>query len=328
MPLEGTPVELPVPLPGADCDQQNFIKPKQTFVDGCPVLPKLQCHEVHMGQAARLLWNFKNPEGQIINLQDCVNNCSSTSSQNGYEFDPISTPPCGATLRMRELSGYDPLNDPIVELDVDIVDMSEGLVRAAQLPESIVRYPGIYLEEWAFFAPDGSMLFSNQCCTFIRAGLFGVNTNLTYRNFGPPTIEEIRISLRDNSGTDNVLLDDVEFDSAEIIQSVLRPLRYWNEIPPPLNPLLTTKTFPFKEIWLQGIQAYLFDIAANHYRRNQLAYSAGGMAIDDKNKEQQYIAASNRMMQMFQEAVKAKKIEINIGSFSSSLGSPYSGMFY
>jgi hypothetical protein len=79
---------------------------------------------------------------------------------------------------------------------------------------------------------------------------------------------------------------------------------------------------------LQGIQAYLFDIAANHYRRNQLAYSAGGMSIDDKNKEQQYIAASSRMLQMFQENVKAKKIEINIAAFSGSLGSPYSGLFY
>jgi len=148
------------------------------------------------------------------------------------------------------------------------------------------------------------------------------------RNVGPPTLEEIRLSIRDNSGADNVLLDDVEFDSAEIIQSVMRPLQYWNEIPPPLNPLLTTKNFPFRELWLQGIQAYLFDIAANHYRRNQLAYSAGGMAIDDKNKEQQYVAASNRMLQMFQDNVKAKKIEINIAAFSGAIGSPYSGLFY
>jgi hypothetical protein len=281
-----------------------------------------------MGQAARLLWNFKNPEGQTINLQDCIGSCSSSSNQTGFDFDDISSPPCGATLRLRELSGYDPLNDPIVEVDVSIVDMSAGLVRAAQLPDSIVRYPGIYLEEWAFFDPGGNLLFTNQCCAFVRKGLFGVSSNMTQRNLGPPSIEEIRLSLRDSSGADNVLLDDVEFDSAEIIQAVLRPLQYWNEIPPPLNPLLTTKTFPFRELWLQGIQAYLFDMAANHYRRNQLAYSAGGMAVDDKNKEQQYLAASNRMLQLFQDAVKAKKIEINIASFSGSLGSPYSGMFY
>jgi hypothetical protein len=328
MPLEGTPVELPVPLPGADCEQQNIIKPRQTVVDGCPVLPKLQCHEVQMGQAARLIWNFKNPEGQPINLQDCVSNCSSTTSQSSGDFDPVGNPGCGVVLRMRELSGYDPVNDPIVQIDTEVLDMSEGIVRANILPDSIVRFPGIYLEEWSFFAPDGSMLFSNQCCTFVRRGLFGVNSDLNFRNVGPPTIEEIRLSVRDNSGADNMLIDDVEFDSAEIIQAVMRPLQYWNEIPPPLNTLLTTKNFPFRELWLQGIQAYLFDIAANHYRRNQLAYSAGGMSIDDKNKEQQYIAASSRMLQMFQENVKAKKIEINIAAFSGSLGSPYSGLFY
>jgi hypothetical protein len=93
--------------------------------------------------------------------------------------------------------------------------------------------------------------------------------------------------MRDNGPADNSLLDDVEFDAAEITQAVLRPIMYWNETPPPIQPLLTTKTFPFREMWMVGIQSYLFDMVSSHYRRNQLAYNAGGLSIDDKNKEQQ-----------------------------------------
>jgi len=131
------------------------------------------------------------------------------------------------------------------------------------------------------------------------------------------------LSMRDNGPADNSLLDDVEFDAAEITQAVLRPIMYWNETPPPIQPLLTTKTFPFREMWMVGIQSYLFDMVSSHYRRNQLAYNAGGLSIDDKNKEQQYRAASNQLTQQFREMLRAKKMEINIGLFSGDLNSNY-----
>lgn len=316
------------PLQDYNCDQQNQITPAQTVVDGCPVLPKLQCHEVQMGQDAQLLWNFKNPQGEFINLMNCpTGSCNSVSSQPHAPFDPLGTP-CGVTLRMRELSGMDPINDPIFTINASIIDATTGLVRADALPDQIVRFPGIYMEEWAFFTEDNRMLFSNQCCTFVRRGLFGVDSDPYRRNFGPPTLEEIRLAMRDNAPADNMLLDDVEFDAAEISQAVLRPIQYWNETPPPLNPPMTTKTFPFREMWMLGIQAYLFDMVASHYRRNQLNYNAGGVAVDDKNKEQQYRAASNLLQQQFREMLRAKKMEINIGLFSGTLGSSYAGMFY
>jgi hypothetical protein len=314
-------------VPDFDPDAPNSIRAQQTVVDGCPVLPKLQCHEVQMGQHAKLLWNFKDSQGRAVNL-DAFLDPDSASSQEPDKFDPISTPTAGPTLRMRELSGMDPVNDRIIPLDVTVVDAARGLVRAEPLPEKLIRHPGVYLEEWAFFDHSGNMLFSNQCCTFVRRGLFGVNADLNRRNLGPPSLEEIRLAMRDNAPADNLLLDDVEFDAAEISQAVLRPIQYWNETPPPLNPPMTTKTFPFREMWLLGIQAYLFDMVASHYRRNQLAYNAGGMAIDDKNKEQQYRATSNQLQQQFREMLRAKKIEINISMFSGTLSSPYSGMFY
>jgi hypothetical protein len=308
------------------CDDQNQISAAQTTVDGCPVLPKLQCHEVSQGQDARLIWNFKNESGSYVDLSTCTGSSCSESDASDVSFDDVGDPDCGIALRMRELSGYN-ASDQIFSIDAEVLEASTGKVRAAALPDALVRSPGVYLEEWAVMTSDKRMLFSNQCITFIRPGLFGID-NANARTLGPPSVQDIRLSLRDNSNADNTLLDDVEFDSSEIAQAVLRPIQFWNEIPPPINPLLTTKTYPFKEIWLLGIQAYLLETAAHNYRRNQLAYSAGGISVDDKNKEQAYSAASARLMQRFQDMTRAKKIEVNISLFSGSIGSPYSGLFY
>jgi hypothetical protein len=325
MALEGSPAQDSV-VDADSCETQNQIESKQTVVDGCPVLPKMQCHEVLQGQDARLLWDFKDAAGDPVDLTLCSGaNCG--DSTDGVAFDEVGTPPCGVSLRLRELSGYD-TKDLIHEVDVEVLDADAGQVRAAQLPDAIMRHPGIYQEEWALFTSDGRMLSSNRCVTFVNRGLFGIDVPVNQRNLGPPTIQEIRLGLRDNASADNVLIDDVEFDAAEISQAVLRPIQYWNEIPPPIRPIQTTKTFPFREMWMLGIQAYLLEIASHNYRRNQLSYSAGGVSVDDKNKEQPYAAASARLIQRFQEMCRAKKVEINISLFSGSLGSPYGGLFY
>jgi hypothetical protein len=59
-----------------------------------------------------------------------------------------------------------------------------------------------------------------------------------------------------------------------------------------------------------------------------LQYTAGGVAVADKAKEQVYAAAGGRLMQEFQGMLRAKKIEINISMFSGSIGSSYGGLFY
>lgn len=306
---------------------QNKITAAQTVVDGCPVLPKLKCHEVKMGQDARLLWHMVNDQGEQVNLEDVIGSCESASSKTEETFDRASTPSCGVELRIRELMGTDS-QDEVHVVDVEILDAGSGYVRSDPLPDKVVREPGIYIEEWAFFTEDYRMLFSNQCCTFVQRGLFGLNNNLSKRNLGPPTLQEIRLSMRDNAPEDNVLLDDLEFDAAEIAQAVSRPIQFWNETPPPLRPVQSTKTFPFREMWMVGIQAYLMEVAAHHYRRNDLEYSAGGVSVADKRKEQVYMQTAAHLKKQFQDMCRLKKVEINTSLFAGSIGSSYGGMFY
>lgn len=316
-----------MPPTDTDCNDQNVVNPPITQADGCPVLPKMQCHEMQQGQDARLEWVMRTPNGDPVNLTDCAASCASESSTDDETFDAVGTPPCGITLRLRELSGYDGPTDAIYSIDVDIVTAATGSVKAHALPDAITRHPGVYMEEWALFSTDNRLIFSNQAVCFVGRGLFGITSSPNNWNLGPPTVSEIRLSLRDNSPSDNLLLDDIEFDAAEITQSVLRPIQFWNETPPPLRPLYTTKTFPHRELWLKGIQAYLLQIAAANYRRNHLPYNAGGIAVDDKNKAREYDQYAHMMMQDFRNMVQAKKVEINIAQFSGAVSSNYSGIF-
>ena len=311
------------------CEDQASVRLRQTYVDGCPVLPKLRCHEAHAGQKAQLLWNFHDPDGLVLDLTTCAVPLTSASSSTADDiaFDAIGTITPGPVLRVRELSGVNPAQDGIYTIPVEILDASQGLVRAAALPHGIVRTPGVYLEEWGWFSPDGYMLFSNQCCLFVRRGLFGLTDTAASLHAGPPTIEEIRLSMRDNAPADNTLLQDIEFDAAEIASAVLRPIQFWNEVPPPLGVLESTTTFRYREMWLMGIQAHLLEIAAHHYRRNSLDYSAAGISLDDKNKEQPYMAAAVMRIQQYQDLMRAKKIQLNMQGFGGSIGSTYASWY-
>jgi len=304
------------------------VLPDQTYnEDGCPVLPKLQLHEVQQGQDALLKWNMKDRRGNTIDLSDMCPDESAVSDDEGEDFDAVSDPGCGIELRVREMTGNNPSTHSVHTVQAEVTDPAVGEVKAASLPDIIRTVPGIYWEEWAIIGPEGNMLFSNQVMLWVNEGLFGLTSDLAKRGLGPPSISEIRLSIRDNSGEDNLLLDDVEFDAAEIAQAVSRPLGLFNEVPPPLRPPRDTTNFPFREHWLIGIQAHLLLTAAHNFRRNHLPYNAGGIAVDDKNNEAEYMRAGKDLLEQYRNWVQQKKVEINTALFTGSVGSLYGGLF-
>jgi hypothetical protein len=290
------------------------VSPQQTFVDGCPVLPKLRCHEIDQSQAASLLYDFRLKDGSSADL-------SAYFPSEGESNHRIE-------LRLREVTFADPVNDKIQVVPVTVLDAGNGLLKSDKIPKEIRKNAGIYLEEWGLFDADDDMIRSSKCYLFVNKGLTSALSGSRTSNTGPPTIEEIRLALRDNSAVDNHLLDSVEFDVAEIVQAAVRSLQFWNEAAPPVNPVMTTINFPFKELWLRGIVAYLMETAAHNYRRNELQYQISGGAINDRAKDRQYTEQSARLMSDFRDQVKIKKIEINTGLFFGTVQSDYSGLFY
>lgn len=153
---------------------------------------------------------------------------------------------------------------------------------------------------------------------FVEPGLHGVGGERT----GPPSLAEVRLHLRDYP-ENNMLLDEYEFDESEIALAIVRPIEYFNERPPPLSQRYSTTDFPYRYYWLEGICWQLFLSAANWYRRNRMPYQAGGLAVDDTNKEKEYLQAAQIYGQSYQDWVKLEKVRINMEAGFGCFGSDY-----
>jgi hypothetical protein len=165
---------------------------------------------------------------------------------------------------------------------------------------------------------DVSLVFSNILYLVVERALFGAASPRQ----GPPTIAEVRLALRDYPET-NLLLDDYEFDDAEIALAASRIVDYFNELAPPLGRYFTTDDFPWRFHWLEGIAWQLFITAAHWHRRGELPYSAGGVQINDIGKEKQYLQAAMQQMQLFKEWASKKKVQLNMEDGFGGIGSEY-----
>lgn len=130
-------------------------------------------------------------------------------------------------------------------------------------------------------------------------------------NTGYLTDLDVRIWLRDNDPDANTLLDDFEFDPEEIRTAMTLTVDYWNETPPFIGAYDYDK-FPWRFALLRGTAANLLFMAAHRYRRNHLPYNAGGVAVDDQNKYQQYDAAGARLWEEYKQWVATMKRSINV----------------
>lgn len=121
---------------------------------------------------------------------------------------------------------------------------------------------------------------------------------------------DIRIWLRDNDPSANVLLDDFEFSAEELRTAQTLAVDYWNETPPAIQGYNYDK-FPYRYALLRGTAANLLFMAAHRYRRNELQYSAGGLQVNSEAKSQAYDQAGQRLWAEYTQWVRMKKRELN-----------------
>lgn len=304
-------------------EPENLIPSTTRNEDGCEILGRLQIHEIEQGQAAKLNWQLKNKAGLPINITSLT---IAPGTDPETPFDAVGGVRSGVTLRVREATGFNNDCNSTYTVPVEVLGADTGLVRSGKLPKAITNRPGVYIQEWGIIDEDGDMITSNRAYLWVNKGLFGA-TNANGYAFGPPSVEEIRLSLRDSSAEDNSWLGRVEFDTAEIAQAVLRPIGLWNEVPPPLNAQVDTTNFPFRENWLDAIQGHLLVMAAHHYRRLRLINTGGGIVVDDKNKEREYLQMGMKLLDDYKSFVTLKKIQINVSSFSGASLSDYSRLY-
>jgi hypothetical protein len=159
--------------------------------------------------------------------------------------------------------------------------------------------PGVYAAEIGRFAGD-SLVDTWPVMIQVEPSAFQ-----TAAETGPVTIPEVRLALMDvNNGSDgwpfSNLLIDVEFADADIAFCIRRVVEMWNETPPPVA-TYSTDNFPYRYWW-----------TGRRYSRNRLAYSAGGVSIDDQSKSAEYMQHAEQILQEFKQFMMTEKQRINM----------------
>lgn len=262
----------------------------------CPLLSKVRALLVNEGQPVTVEWELRDRNGTAI----------------AASFDkPIQT----VSFRFNEATGADGRIFQAVGAETDL---SIGLVSCA-LPDDLVANSGLFTFNVALVDTDNAIRYIDHGLLSVERTLYGDIAQLT----GPPTIGEIRLAMRDTL-LENNLLDDVEFDDAELLQAIVRPVQYWNSVPPPVA-IYTTRTFPHRHHWLLAISANLLKTAAVWYERNRLPATHGGLNVDDKNKLNPYLILAKQFEDEWRQFVTEKKVQINVGMCYGTVGDSYWG---
>lgn len=338
MPVDATPVDstgcvtqLPQ-FPGAptprllavSCSNRNVFTTQNSeeSVSGAVVLSRVKSVRLPANQLAVLQHTMHTEQGAPVNVSDCL--CLNEDSSIA---DSSSAAACVYAIKftLQEALAFE-LTCPIIDATATVVDGDKGLVQIQLTPEQL-RYPGVYMGQFSLIqlaeteTDYDTVILSNMFYVIVGRNMSRIDgsSQLT----GPPTVAEVRLFLRDSSPAESFLLDAVKFADEEIAYAIQLPIMYWNEIPPPLSPLYTTANFPYRYHWLVAITGYLFMMAAEQHRANNLQYTAGGTAVNDQNKEMPYEAAADRRIAEWKSFVMRKKASINYDLGWGTLTSGY-----
>jgi len=273
--------------------------------EGCAILTKRRHFVITKGQCGTAQWTLRHSDGQVADLSDCFpeGSSSSSSSESG-----------DLAIKVR-YQGCDGGN-VIATVSASVEDAATGTVQF-EIPETVCCNAGIYVFQVAILQDDKKVVFHDGGLVSVEQGLWGDTNSMG----GPPTLQTIRIAMRDTA-IENDLLRDVEFDDAEILEAIRQPVLYFNEIPPPLTHF-RCNNFPYRHHWRQAIIAELMKIGAQHYIRNAMKASSGGLQVDDKNKYSEYLQVAQMYAQEWKEFVANTKVQLNAGGFSGTYGSAY-----
>ena len=295
----------------------SIVKAGIPKMDDCKILTRLKAFIVDQGVVPTLEHTFRDRTGNPQDLSEWLASGTSESASSSSSAAPAGV----VKLRIKEWMGWGTgARNPIWDVYGDAVDAATGVVRV-ELEPDIVEKAGIYELNWAVVDENGRPKVIDRGIMSVEKSMFPVDLINVYKDLGPPTIQEVRMRLMDSSKNENLLLDDIEFKDEQILQAMWEPVRFWNEVPPPIE-RFTTRTFPFRGAWITGVLAQLHMTMAMHFRRNTFRGAAGGTS--DKDREKEYMAEGQRLWSEYQAWVYNKKVEINLKKFSGSNPSQYS----
>lgn len=313
MPIYATPIAASPPSSGATGVGQTVVAPVASSLYGCAVGARTRSVAARQGIPSRVDWTMLSAAGNPVDL-------TSLGSFPGDVNDPDKS---HVTLDIRETVIIPASSSDVASTIRGSVGNASGGAVSFQLTTESVARAGIYMAEATVFDSTGKPAFANQFYVVVNRSITG---NSGWISNAPPTIAELRLHIRDSGAKDNPLLDAVQFDDAEIAAAIEKPVLYWNESLPPIQPYTTT-TFPFRYNWLEGAVAQLYRMAAHFYRRNYLPVQAGGVSMNDLGKANEYEQIGNMKWAEYKDWVLKQKVSINARRAIGYAPSPY-GVFY
>jgi hypothetical protein len=276
----------------------SVLTPDPGTVGRCPVLTRVSCYAADQGVLFTLGHTVRGRDGAAQDLSYFADNGGAVVLRSAE----VSLKPCAGVTLPQTTGAFD--------------DPAAGKVYAP-LSEDMVAGPGLYQLTFGVLDADGNLVRVSRALMSVEPNAFAEPAGS-----GTPTLGELRMAVRDSAPSENLLIQELEFGDDQLVQALLRPLRYFNEQPPPLRHY-DTNNFPFREMWLRAATAVLYETAAAGYRRNRLDYAAGGVTVADQSREREYVAAADRLWQEWREFVRDKKLQLNTRLFWASLGSDY-----
>lgn len=290
-------------------DDLGVTAPETPTFQGCDILEKLRYAEVAQGAVGVISWQLRDPRtGRPVALAS-----SDSSSESAATIE--------VRVRILDCDNGCGCCGSVPQVTAEITDETCGQLQFT-LPDCVVLNAGIYQMHIGVFSDSASTR-----PLFVDKGLLSVERSAwtepgSGADLGPPTIGEVRAALRDNI-VENLRTGAVEYTTDEILHALVLPVRQWNELPPNVA-RFTCRTFPFKYHWLRATVGELMRIAAQHYLRNKLQQSGGGMSFDDLNRDREYMQLAELYRTEWLQFVELKKVEINIAGAYGTVHSAYS----
>lgn len=140
------------------------------------------------------------------------------------------------------------------------------------------------------------------------------------------TEKELRFFAMDRPES-NTLIDQVKFSPEDIEQAMINVVDRFNILPPPSS-MYKVETFPSRALLCLGVWGWLLRGAAVGEAINNLAYSAGGVQVNDRDKAEIFTSLGEKFWQEFLETAKSIKLAQSINKVYGTRYSEYSYRFF
>jgi hypothetical protein len=134
------------------------------------------------------------------------------------------------------------------------------------------------------------------------------------------TAEDVKDFLRDYP-EENFLTDEEDFSPALIEKAISFVVNDFNTIT--VITSFTAASFPFRNVLLLGVCAWLLKSEAIKQVRNHLSYSVAGIQVDDKNKGAEYSALAQQFQGEYEAKARSVKNQLNLDEGWGQISSEY-----